>query len=442
MGGIFINYRKGPHTGQVEALHDRLAEHFGADQVFLDLSMHPGARYPDELRARVAVCEVFLAIIHPGWSTDADATGRPRITLEDDWVRKEIALALEHGRTVIPVLLGKAALPRREDLPGSIREMPMRQRMQIAQGRWRHDVNRLITELEQYVSAWTPPLPATPNGRPRRWPAVALITAGAALVALLPWFPDTEAAELAIWSVLGMVIWLLSDALPALARRHVVALERATHPIPAARYNSRLGVPLGLTWLGMCDAILIKDDSPWLWTGGVTVFCVVCMITVAYRSEASDDAADANWPQLPDDSSPRALRRTVARLARRLREWQPPLSRQQRDQAGWILQYLSDASARLRADADRGRLTWLRTDHPRAATTNLLWLAGTAALALSAAHGLRGYLGAGAVIGIAGLVTAAHGEMTYRVDRWRRRTFATELDNQLSSLRQLVHNEP
>jgi len=31
-----------------------------------------------------AGCDVFLVIVHPGWSTDANTDGRPRITLEDD----------------------------------------------------------------------------------------------------------------------------------------------------------------------------------------------------------------------------------------------------------------------------------------------------------------------------------------------------------------------
>jgi hypothetical protein len=128
--------------------------------VFLDVSMRAGARYPDELRARVAGCEVFLVVIHPGGLSDADAGGTPRITRKDDWVRREIAQALGQERTVVvPVLLADAALPSREDLPASIREMPMRQRVQIGRGRWRADLDRLISEIERHVSPWTPPSP-------------------------------------------------------------------------------------------------------------------------------------------------------------------------------------------------------------------------------------------------------------------------------------------
>jgi len=65
-------------------------------------------------------------------------------------------------------LLAKATLPGREELPLSIREMPMRQLMQIAQGRWHPDLNRLIAEIEQHVSPWTPPPPSTSIRRPER----------------------------------------------------------------------------------------------------------------------------------------------------------------------------------------------------------------------------------------------------------------------------------
>ncbi|HVQ91285.1 MAG TPA: TIR domain-containing protein [Mycobacteriales bacterium] len=441
MGGVFINYRKGPHTGQVEALHDRLVEHFGAGQVFLDLSMRAGARYPDELRARVAGCDVFLAIIHPGWLTDADADGTPRITLKGDWVRKEIAQALQQGKTVIPVLLAEATLPRRDELPRSIQEMPMRQRMRIAQGSWRTDLNRLITEIEQHVSPWTPPSPATPDRPPERWPRVALIAVAASLAAGLAWVPSATAAPLAVWSLLVMLAWLVANAVPALARRTVYSVERATHPVPAGRYNSRLAYPLGLAWLGLCDAAIVTSGGSWLWAAFVTFVGVGYLAGLALRAEADEDATEANWPQLPGDCSPLALRRAVARLARRLTGWQAPLSRQQRDQAAWVLQNLGAASDRLRADAGRDRPTWLRADHPRAAAAHLLWVAGTGALALAAAHGLRGYLTAAALVSMAILSTAGLGEMTYRVERWRRHTLATEIDNRLSELRQLVHNQ-
>ncbi|HVQ94756.1 MAG TPA: hypothetical protein VMU51_27215 [Mycobacteriales bacterium] len=44
----------------------------------------------------------------------------------------------------------------------------MRQLMQIAQGRWHPDLNRLIAEIEQHVSPWTPPPPSTSIRRPER----------------------------------------------------------------------------------------------------------------------------------------------------------------------------------------------------------------------------------------------------------------------------------
>lgn len=135
MSKVFINYRKGRHTVAVEALHHHLACHFGKDGVFLDMrSIPPGKRYPDELKQRVAACEVLLVVIHATWLTAAGRDGRRLIDRPEDWVRKEIEIALDTGRHIIPVLLGDARVPSPHELPKPIRDLPIRQAHRIRQG--------------------------------------------------------------------------------------------------------------------------------------------------------------------------------------------------------------------------------------------------------------------------------------------------------------------
>ena len=59
----------------------------------------------------------MLVVIGPKWQTasytDDDHAGMLRLHDPEDGVRKEITLALDHGRTVIPVLLNGQKLPSR-----------------------------------------------------------------------------------------------------------------------------------------------------------------------------------------------------------------------------------------------------------------------------------------------------------------------------------------
>ena len=49
---IFINYRRDDAAAHARLLYDRLAGHFGAENVFLDVvTLRPGVRWLDEIRS-------------------------------------------------------------------------------------------------------------------------------------------------------------------------------------------------------------------------------------------------------------------------------------------------------------------------------------------------------------------------------------------------------
>jgi TIR domain len=66
---IFINYRRDDTTSTAGRLHDRLAESFGRENLFMDVDHIPaGVDFIDHLHTQVAACNDFLAIIGPtGW---------------------------------------------------------------------------------------------------------------------------------------------------------------------------------------------------------------------------------------------------------------------------------------------------------------------------------------------------------------------------------------
>lgn len=93
-----------------------------------DESIAPGAKWPDEVRQAVLQCDVLLALIHSGWHADqvADGSGEKALTQADDWVRQEIATALQANKIVIPLLIDGAYLnpigadPHHKNLPQKV----------------------------------------------------------------------------------------------------------------------------------------------------------------------------------------------------------------------------------------------------------------------------------------------------------------------------------
>ena len=118
-GKIFISYRREDTAANALGIGQYLENAFGRRNVFIDVDMRAGAKFPSVLEERLAECKVMLVLIGPGW-LNANDHGVRRIDGPDDWVRLEIAQALRRDITVIPVRVNGAELPRKEALPSDI----------------------------------------------------------------------------------------------------------------------------------------------------------------------------------------------------------------------------------------------------------------------------------------------------------------------------------
>ena len=113
---IFISYRISDALDLVAALDRELTREFGSDAVFRDSSrLQGGQGWPEALERNAKSRRVMLVVIGPTWQTvagtDEGWKGIPRLLNPDDWVRKEVTLALDAGNVVIPVLLNGTAMP-------------------------------------------------------------------------------------------------------------------------------------------------------------------------------------------------------------------------------------------------------------------------------------------------------------------------------------------
>lgn len=152
MGGIFISYRREDSAGYTGRLYDHLTGHFGRERVFMDIdAITPGQDFAAVLDRHVTSCDALIAVIGKSWLACRNAQGHRRLDDPRDFVRIEIATALDRRIPVIPALVGGAAIPCQQDLPEALTMLARRQAIEISDARFQHDCRRLIEVLDDLV---------------------------------------------------------------------------------------------------------------------------------------------------------------------------------------------------------------------------------------------------------------------------------------------------
>ena len=145
---VFISYRREDSAGYAGRVRDRLASELGRDLLFMDVDGIPlGVNFVKVLQEEVAKCSVLLAVIGRDWLDVRDEQGRRRLDAPDDWVRVEIAAALQRNIPVIPILLEGTQVPKRDQLPDDMRELAVRSGLAVHHASFHSDMDILIRSL-------------------------------------------------------------------------------------------------------------------------------------------------------------------------------------------------------------------------------------------------------------------------------------------------------
>lgn len=121
---IFMSYRRTDDANFTGRFHDKLIGVFGERNVFRDIDSIPaGTRFEDVITAGLADVDAVVALIGPTWSG--------RINASSDFVRMEIAHALQSDTPVIPVLIEDTPLPTPDSLPDDLKPMLDRQTVRV-----------------------------------------------------------------------------------------------------------------------------------------------------------------------------------------------------------------------------------------------------------------------------------------------------------------------
>ncbi len=152
---IFISYRRADSADITDRIDDHLRLHFGARAVFKDVrDIPPGSDFVEELQDRISGCRVILIIIGGNWVNITGQDGERRIERIDDPVRMEVEAALrEHevrsDLTVLPVVVGAASHPSKDDLPGSLGKLHRLNHVRVRRDPdFRGDIEKLIEAIE------------------------------------------------------------------------------------------------------------------------------------------------------------------------------------------------------------------------------------------------------------------------------------------------------
>jgi|RifCSP13_3_1023840.scaffolds.fasta_scaffold05587_5 hypothetical protein len=197
---IIVSYRRAD-SAMAGRIFDRLAQHFGKTNLFIDIDNVPfGVDFRKHIDDALQASNILIAIVGEKW-LGPKADGKLRIMSDADPVRVELETALRRGITVLPVLIDGTSMPDPAELPDTIRDFAYRNAVEVESGRdFNVHVERLIRAVEQIVggkampAAPTPsqisPLlsPAPPTTRRRPWPLILGLLGLLAVAALALWY--------------------------------------------------------------------------------------------------------------------------------------------------------------------------------------------------------------------------------------------------------------
>lgn len=185
---IFISYRRTDSPGVAGWLLEHMRHKLPRASIFLDVdAIKPGRDFRQVLLGKVAEANVLLAVIGPNWIAPG-ADGKRRIDDDNDYVRIELARALELEIPVIPVLIDATPMPRADELPANIRDLAHLQAHNVRQTSFRADAAALaniVSEIMPDTAAPSAPSGAVAWKRPAALIAMAICGAAVALIAVL-----------------------------------------------------------------------------------------------------------------------------------------------------------------------------------------------------------------------------------------------------------------
>lgn len=154
---IFISYRRSDSTADPGRIEDWLKANYGGENVFRDSStILPGQDFPQQIETWIRQSSLILVVIGERWARKTPEAPLSLLLQQDDWVRRELEIARESNKPIIPVRISDAPSPSLSDLPNSLAFLPALQEMHFPLGAdfsaWTENLRKAITRTIESCS--------------------------------------------------------------------------------------------------------------------------------------------------------------------------------------------------------------------------------------------------------------------------------------------------
>lgn len=251
---LFLSYRRDDTIATARAMKEFLDGVRRVKGVFLDFDgIEPGS--PDfvvAIKKALRKADASVILIGPGWA-GKKPDGTSRLMDTDDFVRREVALALSGGRKVLPVLIDGTQMPTSASLPDDLKPLANVNAIPLRTSRFKSDMTELLNAAAgksgRGVDYWKRPS-LTLLGAVIRLVLGALVAAGLLMGALGWWDASATAKDLC-----GSFNCLLAEYVGGLAPEAIAQL-------PASDVNERYN---GLSRMIIVGVILAGAGLPFIW---------------------------------------------------------------------------------------------------------------------------------------------------------------------------------
>lgn len=148
MSQIFISYRRDDARGWAPGLHGVIARHFGSGNVFDDRrTIQGGDDWFAVIADSIGAADAVVVLIGPDWIGPDGGRATNRLSESTDVVRREIELALDADRWIVPVLLDARQAPAAAEIPASLQSLLALHMVPVRPDIFDEDAERLLALL-------------------------------------------------------------------------------------------------------------------------------------------------------------------------------------------------------------------------------------------------------------------------------------------------------
>ncbi|HEV7744915.1 MAG TPA: toll/interleukin-1 receptor domain-containing protein [Pyrinomonadaceae bacterium] len=263
---IFINYRHDDTSEFANRLNETLTRRFGARHIFLDSqAIEGGADFSESIRDALSSSIVLVAIVGKNWLART-SDGKQRLDEAHDYVRLEIASALENDIKVVPVLVEETSIPRVQNLPEGLHKLATYHWIRIRERTWQADTKKLSKTIAKEFQKYYPYSPV--------FSAIAGMISGLVVGAIYSYQRKVGLERIALHGLYGLVAAVL---LSMFVRAGIMRFAKLSNGSPYAKI---IGGTLGAVLGGVLTAILGGFAFAWLPGGAGNPFQITLSVAI------------------------------------------------------------------------------------------------------------------------------------------------------------------